>query len=106
MIAGFSPDLAHEERALKTFLYANLYHHESQRMAADAASQVISRLFVAYRGDADLLPSEWRRDLPVAEPQRTRHIADFLAGMTDRYALRQYETLFGRDSLPETLSYV
>src|SRR3546814_7322953 len=48
-LGGFSPELAAKERDLKRFMYANLYHHPMQVAAADAAQQVISRLFAADR---------------------------------------------------------
>src|SRR3546814_4610927 len=50
-LGGFSPELAAKERDLKRFMYANLYHHPMQVAAADAAQQVISRLFAAYRSE-------------------------------------------------------
>jgi dGTPase len=86
MIGGFSPEMAARERQLKTFMYQNLYHHPTQNAAAEAASKIVRELFVIYRNDVRLLPSEWRENLPEQEPARSRHIGDFLAGMTDRYA--------------------
>jgi len=51
-----------------------------------------------------LLPDDWRQRLPEAEPDKSRHIADFLAGMTDRFALSQHRLIFG--TAPEGLSHV
>ena len=50
------------------------------------------------------MPAEWRARLPEAQPARTRHIADFIAGMTDRFAIDQYARIFGER--PEGLSNV
>jgi dGTPase len=50
------------------------------------------------------MPGGWSDALPEAEPRRSRHIADFLAGMTDRYAIRCYARLFGEE--PEGLRNV
>jgi dGTPase len=86
MIGGFSTEMAARERLLKTFMYQNLYHHPTQNVAAEAASKIVRELFVIYRNDVRLLPPEWRENLPEQEPARSRHIGDFLAGMTDRYA--------------------
>jgi dGTPase len=86
MIGGFSTEMAARERLLKTFMYQNLYHHPTQNAAAEAASKIVRELFVIYRNDVRLLPPEWRENLPEQEPARSRHIGDFLAGMTDRYA--------------------
>ncbi len=100
-LAGFSPAMRGEERDLKRFMYANLYHHPRQLAAADAAHAVVAGLFAAYRADAVLLPEGWRTDLPEGEPDRSRHIADFIAGMTDRYAVARYREVVGAIELPE-----
>ena len=95
MIGGFSDAMAVEERTLKKFMYANLYHHPMQMSAADDARKIVSDLFAAYAQDASLLPAEWSANLPKAEPERSRHIADFLAGMTDRFAQNCHKQIFG-----------
>ncbi|MDR6788662.1 dGTPase [Sphingomonas sp. BE138] len=100
-LIGFSPAMAAGERALKRFMYANLYHHPRQLAAASAAQQVVAGLFAAYRDDPRLLPEEWRARLPDAEPGVSRHIADFIAGMTDRYAVSRYRETVGPIDLPE-----
>jgi len=100
-LVGFSPDMADAERALKRFMYANLYHHPQQLLAADAAHGVVSGLFAAYRADAALLPPDWAPALPDSEPDRSRYIADFIAGMTDRYAVARYREHVGPIDLPE-----
>ena len=94
-IGGFSAGLAACERKLKAFMYANLYHHPAQQEAADKAQAIIADLFRAYSGDITLLPAEWQSGVPTTEPQRSRHIADFLAGMTDRYAQNRHREVFG-----------
>ena len=94
-IGGFSDALAARERQLKAFMYANLYHHPEQIAAAEQASVIISDLFAAYSNDTALMPDDWRATLPSDEPQRSRHIADFLAGMTDRFATNSHLVLFG-----------
>lgn len=100
-LAGFSDEMRDAERGLKRFMYDNLYHHPSQLAAADAAQAVIAGLFGAYAGDPTLLPAEWREALPAEEPWRSRHIADFIAGMTDRYAIARYREVVGKLELPE-----
>ena len=103
-LAGFSDPMANAERELKAFMYARLYYHPEQVAAAEAANDVVSRLFAAYDQDPGLLPEAWRADLPAAEPGRSRHLADFIAGMTDRYAIDQCVRIFGR--APEGLRNV
>ncbi len=85
-IGGFSSDMVERERALKRFMYHNLYHHPVQNEAAANAKHIIGDLFAAYSVDPSQMPEEWHQDLPLIEPGRSRYIADFLAGMTDRYA--------------------
>ncbi|WP_374943317.1 deoxyguanosinetriphosphate triphosphohydrolase [Sphingomonas sp.] len=100
-LAGFSPAMREAERDLKRFMYANLYHHPRQLAAADVARTVVSGLFAAYLADAVTLPAEWRQRLPADEPARSRHIADFIAGMTDRYAITRFREVVGAIDLPD-----
>ena len=94
-LANFSPAMAEQERTLKAFMYRTLYHHSDQLDAASRARDVVAQLYRAYAGDAALLPDGWRAALPRSQPGRARHIADFVAGMTDRFAIDQYRTVFG-----------
>ncbi|WP_242096791.1 MULTISPECIES: deoxyguanosinetriphosphate triphosphohydrolase [unclassified Sphingomonas] len=100
-LVGFSDAMRREERDLKRFMYANLYHHPVQLAAAEAAHGIVAGLFAAYQGDPDALSEEWRDRLPEDEPGRSRHIADFIAGMTDRYAITAYRRVVGPIDLPE-----
>ncbi len=95
-LVAFSPELAAQERELKRFMYATLYHHPDQLAAADRARVIVTDLFHAYREQPGLMPAEWRDDCALEEPARSRHIADFIAGMTDRYAEKQHGAIFGR----------
>lgn len=103
-LAGFSPAVAAQERALKGFLYERLYHHPEQMRTAQLAKMVVARLYAAFDQDPSLMSESWNRRLPTIEPERSRHIADFIAGMTDRYALSHYRRIFGEN--PEGLSNV
>jgi dGTPase len=85
-------------------MYAKLYYHPEQLATAEKAHQVVSGLFAAYRENPWHMGADWAARLPAAEPQRSRHIADFIAGMTDRFAIAQYRTIFG--TAPEGLSNV
>ena len=62
------------------------------------AQRMLAALFATYRADPALLPLEWR---PADEAGTLRAIGDFIAGMTDRYAIRQYRDLIGEVALPE-----
>jgi dGTPase len=100
-LVGFSGVMQAEERALKRFMYAELYHHPRQKEAGAAAATIVSGLFAAYRDDPERLPEGWRQSMPAQEPERSRHIADFIAGMTDRFAIARYREHVGPIDLPE-----
>ncbi|MCU6453772.1 deoxyguanosinetriphosphate triphosphohydrolase [Sphingomonas sp. A2-49] len=100
-LCGFSPQMREEERDLKRFMYANLYHHPLQLAAAEAAHGIVTGLFAAYRADPAAMSPDWVEDVPADEPGRSRHIADFIAGMTDRYAVARYREMVGAIDLPE-----
>jgi dGTPase len=102
--AAFSPELAAQERRLKTFMYARLYHHPQQIATAERARMVTARLYAAYAQDPALMEPGWAERLPDSEPDRSRHIADFVAGMTDRFAISAYARIYGQT--PEGLSNV
>ena len=97
-LAGFSAALAAQERQLKTFLHARMYDAPDVKAVRVEAQRILAELFAAYRADPALLPDGWRpeTDDPV---QVARRIGDFIAGMTDRYAVRRWEDLFGPSRL-------
>ena len=95
----FSPELAAQERELKRFMYASLYHHPSQLAAANRARIIVRDLFRAYQDQPQLMPAEWQDDRLLDEPRRSRHIGDFIAGMTDRYAEKRHAEIFGETAL-------
>jgi dGTPase len=97
-VAGFSKDLAEEERELKRFLYARLYDLPELKPVRKEAERVVANLAAAYRDDMALLPESWQRGGNEIEQQRT--IGDFVAGMTDRFAIARHEELVGPVNLP------
>ena len=99
-ILAMNDDIPGAER-IAASMYANLYHHPNQMAAAEAAHGVVAGLFAAYAADPARMPAEWREALPAEEPWRSRHIADFIAGMTDRYAIARYQEVVGPIALPE-----
>lgn len=99
-LVGFSERMRKDERQLKSFLYARMYHAEAVGEVAEEAQRLLSSLFAAYRDNPGLLPDDWR---PKSSDSNTtiRAIGDFIAGMTDRYAVKRYEDLFGPARIPE-----
>lgn len=90
-LIGFSAAMRRRQNELKRFLHAHLYrHHRVNRMSAKA-KRIVSELFAAFMHDPDLLPDEFRTRAAKDQP---RAVADYIAGMTDRYAIREYQRLF------------
>jgi dGTPase len=98
-LVGFSSELAEEERALKRFLYTRLYNAAELVPVRMEAQRVVAGLFAAYRDDSSLLPVDWRSE--EDQVQRLRTIGDFIAGMTDRFAVARHRELVGPVDLPD-----
>lgn len=93
----FSDDMAKKEQQLKKFLFKNLYYHPVVLTRRDVAEQIVGDLFDCYLSAPQSLPYDWyQAALFVDEKQRAQLISDFLSGMTDNYALREYRRLFDR----------
>ena len=97
-LAGFSESLGADERELKQFLYARLYGLPELQPVREEAERVVAGLAAAYRANPGLLPPNWRRGREAVEQLRT--IGDFIAGMTDRFAIARHEELIGPVNLP------
>ena len=93
-MVGFSGPMAMAEGAIKKFLFERMYRHETVMRIVRKAEGVLRDLFARYADDPAALPPEWRHALPADGRSRARHIADFIAGMTDRYALGEHRRLF------------
>jgi dGTPase len=94
----FSPKMREETTALKRFLYANLYRHYKVNRMRVKASRIVRELFDAFMTDPVLLPFDYQ----VASGdtmKQARKIADYIAGMTDRYAIREHKRIFSLDEL-------
>lgn len=102
--AAFSTSLATEERSLKRYMYDRLYYHPEQVATAERAKAVTAQLFAAFSQEPVLMDDAWIDRLPRFEPERSRHIVDYIAGMTDRYAISRHALIYGH--VPEGLSSV
>lgn len=102
--AIFSSEIEEGERAFKRFMYEKLYYHPDQLATAERARAVTAELYAAYSQEPGLMDEEWHENLPAYEPQRSRHIADYVAGMTDRFAIASHARIYGRT--PEGLRNV
>ena len=101
-VVAFSSALADADRAIKAFLFPRMYRHPRVMRVRDQACGVVERLFAAFIDDPARMPPEWavRCAAPDATPaRRARAAADYIAGMTDRYALVEHRRLF--DEAPD-----
>jgi dGTPase len=99
-VGGFSAQMAEADRAIKGFLYPRMYRHARIARIMSEAEAVVCDLFERYAAKPADMPTEWAQSAPPGDKAaRLRHIADFIAGMTDRYALVEHARLF--PSTPE-----
>ena len=99
-VGAFSAAMAEADRAIKGFLYPRMYRHARIARIMTEAEGVVCDLFARYSANPDDMPTEWAERADAGgEASRTRRIADFIAGMTDRYALVEHARLF--ETTPE-----
>ncbi len=94
-VAAFSDAMAANDKALKSFLFNRMYRHYKVNRMTAKAKRVVRDLFDQFFEDPDCLPDEWRgRADGAGTPRTARVVADYIAGMTDGYALREHSRLF------------
>jgi dGTPase len=99
-LVAFSAGMQEKNRVLQTFLSRRMYDHERVLMIMERAGRLIVDLFQAYMEKIDLLPRQWRHELHgERDAHYARRVCDFIAGMTDRYALDEHKRLFDLDPL-------
>jgi dGTPase len=91
-VVRYSPEMGRKVRELKDFLYENMYRHYRLIRMQVKAERFVSELFQAYAHQPMMLPEETQNRLETAPSERV--ICDYIAGMTDRYALEEWEKLF------------
>jgi len=95
-LVGLSPPMAEAQRDIKSFLFANMYRHAKVMGVWARARDAISRLFPAFFENPELMPAEWAAQAVALEgAERAVVVADYIAGMTDRYALNEVKRVFG-----------
>ena len=98
-LIAFSDDMREQNLELKRFLRTNLYRHYRVHRMTTKAARTITALFEAYVDDPRLMPEDPQRQTALREERsgrdgRARAVADYIAGMTDRYAIAEYERTF------------
>lgn len=92
-LVSFTPAMKAENAELKRFLLANLYRHPRVAAMTKRASQIVRELFAGFMAKPGSLPEQYQR---LTDADKARTIADYIAGMTDRYAIREHARLNGR----------
>jgi dGTPase len=94
-VVAFSAEMAAADRTIKAFLYKRMYEHWKLNRSHSKARRVVADLFQLLFGEPNCLPTPWRERAEQAdEPACARIVADYIAGMTDRYALDEHRRLF------------
>ena len=96
-ILAFSEEMFEQQRALKNFLRTHLYRHYKVMRMSSKAQRIIGELFAVFMEDPRLLPPQFQAH---AEADRARAVADYIAGMTDRYAIREHRRIFAVEEVP------
>ncbi|MCB0203055.1 MAG: deoxyguanosinetriphosphate triphosphohydrolase, partial [Anaerolineae bacterium] len=95
-LAAFSPAVREESLELKRFLFQNLYRHYRVERMSGKARRLLRELFEAFTANPKLLPPEHRER---AEGNLHRAVSDYIAGMTDRYAIREHRRIYDIEEL-------
>ncbi len=99
-LVAFSDDLERDQRALRAFLYERMYKHYKVNRMRSQAKRILSELFDLFMAEPETLPDLWRRDAEQApKVRRARLVCDYLAGMTDNYAIDLHRRLFSMESM-------
>jgi dGTPase len=91
-VIGFSSEMHQRNRQLKDFLYQKLYRHYRVVRMAEKAERIIFDLFHAYLGETSVLPDPFQVLIPERGAERV--VCDYIAGMTDRFAVEEHQKLF------------
>jgi len=101
VVATFSPEMAETDRQIKKLLFSRIYRHPDIMRIRAGAAQIVQDLFRAYMDNPSLMRSHyWVNQIPgLGETARARHVGDYLAGMTDTFAVKAHGELF--DQTPD-----
>ncbi|MEM1086874.1 MAG: deoxyguanosinetriphosphate triphosphohydrolase [Pseudomonadota bacterium] len=99
-LVAFSEALERDQRALRAFLYERMYKHYKVNRMRSQGKRILGELFDLFMAEPETLPDEWRRDAEQAPPvRRARLVCDYLAGMTDNYAIDLHRQAFSMESM-------
>ena len=94
-IAAFSPEMTENDAALKAFLFERMYRHYRVNRMSSKARRIVQNLFEIMHAEPELMPPEWQMGCDELGGLKTaRRVCDFIAGMTDRFAILEHRRLF------------
>ena len=94
-VVAFSPEIVAADKALKAFLYPNMYRHPRIAVIRREAADIVRDLFVRFQAQPSAMPAEWAAGCgELDEARLARRVSDYIAGMTDSYALDEHRRLF------------
>ena len=93
-VAAFSSEMRNHDRALKRFLFERMYRHYRVNRMSSKARRIVRELFRLFLAEPECLPGDWLAQTGDSEAETARVVADYLAGMTDRFALDEHRRLF------------
>ena len=104
-VVAFSDSMLVEVNKLRAFLYERMYKHPKLNRISFKVCRILAQIFEAYIDNPAMLPVKWQErmkdgDKWLSKPERARHICDYIAGMTDRFAIKLYQELFQVDPDP------
>ena len=98
MLVAFSPDMLADLGALRRFLFTRMYRHYRVNRTRSQARRILSEMFQLFVAEPDILPPEWAARASSSDAgRRARAVCDYIAGMTDRYAIEEHRKLFTLD---------
>jgi dGTPase len=100
-IVGFSPEMAYHVTVLREFLWARMYKHSKVNRICTKARLIVRDLFGFFMKEPSCLPTGWYELVEAATsiPDKARVVADYIAGMTDRFAVQEHRRLFSTDTM-------
>jgi dGTPase len=104
-LVAFSPAMNEDLSRLRAFLYERMYRHWRVNRTRSQARRILAEMFQLFLAEPDVMPHEWgvralaAGDLAAGDAGRARVICDYIAGMTDRFAIEEHRKLFQLDSL-------
>ena len=99
-VVAFSEEFEHQQRALRAFLFERMYKHYKVNRMRSQAKRILKDLFGIFYAEPETLPPPWRQDAVQADQhRRARIVCDYIAGMTDTYAIDEHKRLFSLESM-------